>query len=191
MIRELEAPDLAREGAGERAFFAAEQLALDQRGRDGAAVDAHHGTAAPRAPLVDLRREQLLAGAGLAEEQHRRVGRRHLLDLIDDATHRGTLADDRVKAEQDRRVALNAQPVERPVAGERRQVVRLGGADRKGLRYGSRHGKSPVKAHLCISGSSQPASWAAACSRAARSKMGDATGAPRRQTSTICGRLNS
>ena len=46
------------------------------------------------AQLVDLRREQLLAGAGFAEQQHRRVGARHVLHLLEDLPDRGALADD-------------------------------------------------------------------------------------------------
>ena len=81
VVGQLEAADLPRERAGERALLAAEQLALDQRRRDRRAVDADHRPAAPRAALVDLRGEQLLAGAGLAEQQHRRIGGRDLLAL--------------------------------------------------------------------------------------------------------------
>ena len=48
--------------------------------------------------LVHLRGQQLLAGAGLAEEEHRRVRRGHLLDLLHHAAHRRALADNRVGA---------------------------------------------------------------------------------------------
>ena len=76
VIRQLEASDLSRERAGEGALLAAEQLALDERRGNRRAVHAHHRPPAARAQLVDLGREELLAGAGLAEQQHRRVGRR-------------------------------------------------------------------------------------------------------------------
>src|SRR5262245_12189734 len=51
-IGQLEAPDLPRQRAGEGALLATEQLALDQRRRDGRAVDADHLPAAPRAHVV-------------------------------------------------------------------------------------------------------------------------------------------
>ena len=39
-------------------------------------------------------RDQLLAGAGLAAKEHRRVGARDLRDLLVDALHRAAVADD-------------------------------------------------------------------------------------------------
>ena len=98
VVGQLEPADLPRQRAGERALLAAEQLAFDQRRRNRRAVDPHHGAPAPRAQLVNLRREQLLAGAGLAEQQHRRIGGRHLLHLLQDAANRGALADDVARA---------------------------------------------------------------------------------------------
>ena len=62
--------------AGERALLVAEQLALDQAGRQGGAVDLDERLVAPRAGRVDGAGDQLLAGAGLAGDQHRGVGRR-------------------------------------------------------------------------------------------------------------------
>ena len=41
--------------------------------------------------LVDPRREHFLAGARLAEQQHRRIGGRDLLDQLHDLARRGTL----------------------------------------------------------------------------------------------------
>ena len=81
-VGQLEAPDLARQGPGVGALLPPEQLAFDQRRRDGRAVDANHRPAAAAAQLVNLRREQLLAGAGLAEEEDRRVGFGHLAHLL-------------------------------------------------------------------------------------------------------------
>jgi hypothetical protein len=52
--------------AGERALLVAEQLALDQRRGDRAAVEHHHRAAAARAGVVDGVGQQILAGAGLA-----------------------------------------------------------------------------------------------------------------------------
>ena len=109
-------PALARrDRAGERAALVAEQLAVDQLGRDRAAVDAHHrSVAAPRA-IVERARDQLLARSGLAEEQHRHVGARDLLEPLHHAAQAAALADDRLDQ------AAAVQPAQqRLVLGERR-----------------------------------------------------------------------
>ena len=61
-----------------------EQLAVHQAGREPAAVHLDHGMPRPPARLVHRAREQLLAGPGLSDEQHRRVGGR---DLGDERQH--------------------------------------------------------------------------------------------------------
>ena len=99
-VRRLEPAGARRDGAGERAFLVAEQLALDQGGGNGRAVDAHERAAAPRAALVQRAREQLLAGAGFAEQQHRRVGRRHLRHPREHLADGAALADDVVEVVQ-------------------------------------------------------------------------------------------
>ena len=55
----------------------AEELRVDQLGGDRAAVHAAERPAAKRRVLVDGARDDLLAGARFAEEQHRRVAARH------------------------------------------------------------------------------------------------------------------
>ena len=57
---ELAAPERRR--TGERALLVAEQLALDQLGRNRGAVHLHERTRGKRALAVDVGREQLLAG---------------------------------------------------------------------------------------------------------------------------------
>src|SRR2546428_10242038 len=57
------------DGAGEAALHVAEQLALEQLGRDGGHVDGHERSGGARAQAMDGAREQLLAGARLAGEQ--------------------------------------------------------------------------------------------------------------------------
>src|SRR5262249_29003265 len=75
--------------ARERAADVAEQLALDEPGRDRAAVDGHERAArAPRAH-VDRAREHLLADAALAFEEDRRVARAEALEEREDVAHRG------------------------------------------------------------------------------------------------------
>ena len=71
-------PGLRGDGAGERALLVAEQLALEQRRGNRGAVDGDERPVAARAQRVERAREQLLAGAALAAQQHRGVGRRRL-----------------------------------------------------------------------------------------------------------------
>src|SRR5204862_1905814 len=60
-MRKLEASNLRSVRAGERAPLTAEQLALDQRGRQRRAVDDHERLVAARAAPVNGAREQFLA----------------------------------------------------------------------------------------------------------------------------------
>ena len=92
MVGQLEAAHLTRQRPGERAFLPPEQFALEERGRDRRAVHAHHRAGVPGAQLVNLRREQFLAGAGFAEQQDRRIGRRHELNLLQDMPDGAALA---------------------------------------------------------------------------------------------------
>ena len=64
-------PARSPRGAGEGALHVAEQLALQQPRGDGRAVERHEGLVRARAPAVDGPREQLLARARLAQQQHR------------------------------------------------------------------------------------------------------------------------
>ena len=73
--------------AGERALLVAEDLALEQRLGNRRAVDRHKRKRRARAELVDRLRDQLLAGARLAGDEHRRARRRRLLDDLVDLPH--------------------------------------------------------------------------------------------------------
>src|SRR5262249_47722102 len=100
--RLLEATDARAVGAGERAALVAEELRLEQRLRQRRAVHLDQRPLAARRAAVDQPREHLLAGAGLAGEQHRRARRRHA---------------PRTVARRAQRRAL-APPLAREVAGE-------------------------------------------------------------------------
>ena len=65
-------------GAGEGALAVAEELRLEQRLGNRAAVDRDEGLGGTVADLMDRAGHQLLAGAGLAVHQHRRHAARHL-----------------------------------------------------------------------------------------------------------------
>ena len=75
-------------GAGERAAHVAEELALEEVRRDGAAVDAEERPLRARARRCGRPRDDLLAGAALAGDEHRDVGVLHAVDERVDAAHR-------------------------------------------------------------------------------------------------------
>ncbi len=66
----------------------AEQLALRQRLGQGGAVDLHQRLLAPRREPVQPAREQLLAHAGLAQQQHRQVALGHRAAFLEQLAHR-------------------------------------------------------------------------------------------------------
>src|SRR6476659_8439587 len=77
---ELAAPE--RRSTGERALLMAEQLALDQLGRNRGAIHFHERTRGKRAFAMDVGSEQLLAGPRLSRQQDADVGSRHLGRLL-------------------------------------------------------------------------------------------------------------
>ena len=79
--------------AGEGALHVAEQLALQQALRQRAAVDREERALGPGGQLVDVARDDFLAGAALALDQHRRVGGRHLLGELEHVDEALGLAD--------------------------------------------------------------------------------------------------
>ena len=69
LVGQFEDAPLLRARVGERAFFVAEQLAFEQRFRDGRAVDGDEGLGLAEALVVQRLGDQVLAGAVLAFEQ--------------------------------------------------------------------------------------------------------------------------
>ena len=63
-------------GAGEGAAHVAEELRFEQRFRDRTAVERHERRVAARARPVDRLREEFLAGAAVAADQHARIAGR-------------------------------------------------------------------------------------------------------------------
>ena len=84
-------------GAGERALHVAEQVRVDQLLGDRAAIDDDERPRRARRRVVDRPRRELLAGAGLALDQHRRVGRRRHLEHREQLAHRDALARHRAE----------------------------------------------------------------------------------------------
>ncbi len=83
-VRGLEEALAVLGGTGEGALAVAEELGLEQGLGDRTAVDRDEGLRRPRALRVDRARDELLAGAGLAADQHRRHAAR---DLVDQRAH--------------------------------------------------------------------------------------------------------
>ncbi len=93
-VRQLEAAYPLADGAGEGALLVAEQLALQQPGGDGGAVDLDEGPLAADAEVVQRTGDELLARAGLASDEDGGVGGGDNLDLLEGAAQGGALADD-------------------------------------------------------------------------------------------------
>src|SRR5262249_641425 len=93
-------------GAGERASLVAEQLGFEERRRDRAAIEHDERPARTRARVVDGLRGALLAGAGLAFDEHRRFARGDLLELREHLAHCGAGADEATEAAPLRRADL-------------------------------------------------------------------------------------
>ena len=68
---------LGRKGSGERALGVAEEFRFHQVLGNGAAVDGDKRLVFAAAVLVDGARQQFLAGAGLAADEHRGIALRH------------------------------------------------------------------------------------------------------------------
>ena len=88
---QLELAELLAVRAGERAALVAEQRALDQLARNRREVDGDERRVGVARLAVDQPRQQLLAGAALAEDQHRRRQLGDLVHQVDDvAGHAGS-----------------------------------------------------------------------------------------------------
>jgi hypothetical protein len=76
-------------GARERPFLVAKELALEERLLEHATVDGNERSVPARAPLVDRVRDELLADAGLALDEHDELGRRDEPHRLQDLVHGG------------------------------------------------------------------------------------------------------
>src|SRR6202034_424757 len=75
-------------GAGEAAALVAEQLALDEGRRDGAAVERQERRLGAPAQVVQGLRREVLAGAALADQEDGGLGGSHPVDHLVDLQHR-------------------------------------------------------------------------------------------------------
>ncbi len=94
LVGPFEAADALGQGAGKGPLLMAKQIALDKAGRDGSAVHLHHLVIVAGTQGVNGLGDQLLAGAGLAEDQHGAVALGHQPHLLQHVRHHSALVDD-------------------------------------------------------------------------------------------------
>jgi hypothetical protein len=95
-VGRLHQPDLALDGTGESALFVAEEFGFHQVGGNRGAVDIEKFLLARRRGVVDHPRQQPLAGAGFAIEQHGAGGAAgHPIRQLTQGDDAGMLADQR------------------------------------------------------------------------------------------------
>ncbi len=122
LVGQLEAARPALQSARECALLVTEDLALEQRLRNGRAVHRHEGSVPPRGQLVQGARDQLLAGAALASDQHGGGRGRGQLDEAVDRLH-GRAGPHQLADAPD---LLDAPSEQRDLAGGLRPLDRLG-----------------------------------------------------------------
>src|SRR5262249_49186063 len=127
VLRGLEEATVIGDRAGEAALLVPEELAGDElpflilR-----AVDADEWSPRPPREEIDGPREELLAGPGLAGDEHRAVGERVARGLLEDRDHRRMAADDG-------RRLLVAPPLDRAFVDGAQQLL-VGGHSRHSSR---------------------------------------------------------
>ena len=112
---------------GERAADVTEQLALEERRRHRGAVDRDERLLAARRQVVERARDELLAGAALAGDQHGRVAVGDAADQLDRLADRRARARDAV----DRHVAVGGRAQALDLALQRQVLERAADRDRE------------------------------------------------------------
>ncbi len=92
----LDQTDAPAGRAGERSFLMTEQLAFEQRLGQTGAIDRDERPLGAAARIVDRLRDELLAGAGLALQHGRRIGRSNAGHLFEHAAKCRRAADQRM-----------------------------------------------------------------------------------------------
>ena len=90
-------PFLIGEGSGERAFHVTEEQAFQQRLGQRAAIDRQEQLVLAIAVRMERQRDQFLAGAAVAGNQHGRLGVSDFLDQLQNVANRLALTDDVVE----------------------------------------------------------------------------------------------
>ena len=103
-VRLLEPSGLAQGGAGEGPLLVAEEIALDQRLREGAAVDGHEGSVRAVGELVDVAGHDLFPCPCLTGDEHRGAAGRHLLNAGQERARLRVLEDQRLGPHRQRQL---------------------------------------------------------------------------------------
>ena len=96
MVRLLEPSDTPLFRSRERAALMSKQFAFQQRLRNRRAINCHERRLSAVAVLIDRPRDQFLARACFAADEHVHWLRRNAPDFFVNCLHRGTLANQRV-----------------------------------------------------------------------------------------------
>jgi hypothetical protein len=91
-IRGLESANLPRESSSVRAFLSAKELALDERWRQGRAIDFYHHTVSSFAEVMNGTGDEFLARTGFARDQDNRICVGDLFHLLENIFQGFTLA---------------------------------------------------------------------------------------------------
>ncbi len=152
----LEEAALPRRGAGEGAGLVAEELAReDALGEDAAAL-GDEGPARAIAAVVDGAGDELLAGPGLAEDEHGHVGRGDAGDARREEAHGLALAHERGRAGAGLGAEADDLGAERAHLGEPSMSSRTSrtargcgsGTNAAGITWSSRAGRMPACARM-------------------------------------------
>jgi hypothetical protein len=92
-VGQLEAAHAVRLGVGERALHMAEQLALEHPLGQAAGVHGYHRARRAHRRRMQRHRDDALARAVLARDEHVRVGRPQPRDHLEDRLHRGRVGN--------------------------------------------------------------------------------------------------
>src|SRR5262245_46410232 len=96
-MSQFEADNTLREGPSKRNLFVTEQFAFQQARGNRRTVQLHEGVGLARAELMNGTRDQFLARAGLAPDEHSCLGWGHSLHLLQHVTERGAVPHDVLK----------------------------------------------------------------------------------------------
>ena len=81
-VRQVHFAHFARTRSRERALLVSEQLVLHQPFRNRRAIQRHERLFAPRRQMMNRERKQFFPRAAFPQQQARRIGCRHFLDLL-------------------------------------------------------------------------------------------------------------
>src|SRR5262245_16461044 len=100
-IREFESSDSVTNSPCERAPYMTKEFTLEQLSRKRGAVHLYQGLLRSRASGMNCARDELFARSRLALNEHVCLGRRNEIDLSQEPSECGTLADDSIHRDRE------------------------------------------------------------------------------------------